>query len=66
VSAIYSLATVNHDHILATILRLMPSRAVNCYDLRQRAYLAATLKLKDFGVYFHRSSQSESAPPAGG
>ncbi|MEW6673686.1 MAG: alpha/beta fold hydrolase [Thermodesulfobacteriota bacterium] len=58
-SDIYSLTTVNHDHLFATILRLMPGRRVDLYDLRQRVYLAANLNLKDLGVYFHQALQSD-------
>jgi len=58
-SDIYSLTTVNHDHLFATILRLMPTNAIDLYDLRRRTYLAATLDLEDLGVYFHQALQSD-------
>jgi len=58
-SDIYHLTTVNHDHLLSTILRLMPARKIDPYDLRRRAYLAATLDLKKFCVYFHHALQAD-------
>jgi len=58
-SDIYSLTTVNHDHLFSTILRLMPARKVDLYDLRQRAYLAANLDLEGFGVNFHQALRSD-------
>ncbi|MDF1592510.1 MAG: alpha/beta fold hydrolase [Desulfobacterales bacterium] len=58
-SDIYSLTTVNHDHLFSSILRLMPARKIDRYDLRQRAFLAAALDLKDFCVYFHQALQQD-------
>ena len=58
-SDIYSLTTVNHDHLFATILRLMPARKIDLYDLRRRVYLAATQDLNAFCVYFHRALETD-------
>ncbi|MDY6903254.1 MAG: alpha/beta fold hydrolase [Thermodesulfobacteriota bacterium] len=41
-SAIYSMTTVNHDHIFASLLKQIPSHAISEDDFRCRAYLVAT------------------------
>ncbi len=52
---IYSMTTVNHDHLFACILKLMPFRHIDEDDLRRRVFLAASLELKKTGVYHHTS-----------
>ena len=39
--AIYSMTTINHDHLFATFLRLYPYQNVKKKDLLRRVYLAA-------------------------
>lgn len=55
-SAIYRMTTINHDHILATLIKYMPKDQFEEQDLRRRAYLAAAVT--DFarmGLYRHGS-----------
>jgi esterase/lipase/1-acyl-sn-glycerol-3-phosphate acyltransferase len=52
-SDIYSMTTVNHEHLFASILRLIPFRRINEYDLRQRVFLAATRNLERMEVHPH-------------
>lgn len=40
-AAIYSMTTVNHDHLFASILRAMPLTRVRVDDLRRRVFLAS-------------------------
>ncbi len=41
-SAIYSMTTVNHDHIFASLLKHLPGTHITKDDLRARAYLVTT------------------------
>ena len=41
-AAIYAMTTVNHDHILASLLKHCPEERIDEADLRARAYLVAT------------------------
>ena len=43
-SSIYSMTTVNHDHIFATLLKYLSDNEIDESDFRRRAYLAAILK----------------------
>lgn len=54
-SVIYSLTTVNHDHILASLLKYMPENKISEKELRQRAYLAATFCMECMNFYRHDS-----------
>ena len=54
-SAIYGMTTVNHDHLFASVLRMMPSSAIDTHDLRRRVYLAATYLQNEPGHYLHSS-----------
>ncbi len=55
-SAIYRMTTVNHDHILATLLKYMPEHHIDARDLRHRTYLAAsTINFDRLGIYRHDS-----------
>ncbi len=55
-SSIYSMTTVNHDHIFATILRHMPFAEINEMDFRSRVYYASsTLNLNKLIVCRHSS-----------
>ncbi len=53
--AIYGMTTVNHDHLFASLLRLMPFKRIRPDDLRRKVYLAATHCLSIPGVHLHRS-----------
>ncbi|MFO8111633.1 MAG: alpha/beta fold hydrolase [Desulfosalsimonadaceae bacterium] len=55
-SAIYRMTTINHDHILATLLKYYPHMTIDVKDLKRRAYLAAaTIDYHKMGVYRHDS-----------
>jgi len=56
-SAIYSMTTVNHDHLFASILRLIPFKKIDEDDLKQRVYMAVSGNLEKKGVYLHKSLQ---------
>ncbi|MDJ0875735.1 MAG: 1-acyl-sn-glycerol-3-phosphate acyltransferase, partial [Desulfobacterales bacterium] len=53
--AIYSMTTVNHDHLFASMLRLMPFRRIRPDDLRRKVYMALTHCLSIKGLHLHRS-----------
>lgn len=58
-SAIYSMTTVNHDHLFASILRLIPFRNINEADLKRKVFIAATGNLDKTGVYIHESLKTD-------
>ena len=57
--AIYSMTTVNHDHIFASLLKLIPFKKIDRYDLRRRAFLVLTGILDKTGVYLHENLHSD-------
>ena len=58
-SAIYSMTTVNHDHIFASMLKLIPFKNVDEHDLRRRVFLAVTHSLEKTGTYLHNDLHSD-------
>ncbi len=59
--AIYSMTTINHDHLFATFLRYYPYPRVKKRDLLRRVYLAA-MTLQEYqptSCMLHRSLQNE-------
>lgn len=58
-AAIYSLTTVNHDHLFASMLRAMRSKKIDESDLRRRVFLAATNIPQKSDIYLHRSLQED-------
>ena len=53
-TSIYKMTTVNHDHLLATLIRYMPGDHIDEQELRRRAYLAAvTLNFDKMGIFRH-------------
>jgi esterase/lipase/1-acyl-sn-glycerol-3-phosphate acyltransferase len=54
-STIYNLTTVNHDHFFASMLRLMPFKRIDEYDLKRRVFLAASCDLEKTGIHCHKS-----------
>jgi esterase/lipase len=57
--AIYTMTTVNHDHLFASFLRLYPYRHIKISDLKRRVFYAASL-LRDLdgkGIFLHQSLQ---------
>jgi len=59
-TAIYELTTVNHDHLLASLLRSLPFRKFTEEDFRRRAYLLASSTALS-GLYRHQSLESGQA-----
>jgi esterase/lipase/1-acyl-sn-glycerol-3-phosphate acyltransferase len=54
-SSIYSMTTVNHDHLFASLLMMMPFKKINEDDLIRRIFLISTFDIKNTGCFFHRS-----------
>ncbi|MFC1812955.1 alpha/beta fold hydrolase [Thermodesulfobacteriota bacterium] len=53
-STIYNLTTVNHDHFFASMLKRIPFKRIDEYDLKRRVFLAATCNLEKTGVHCHK------------
>ena len=54
-TAIYSLTTLNHDHLFASMLKLFPFSSVNTRDFKRRVYLVASSSLREMTVFCHNS-----------
>ncbi|MBF0396089.1 MAG: alpha/beta fold hydrolase, partial [Desulfobacterales bacterium] len=52
---IYSMTTVNHDHLFASILRMIPFKKIDKNDLKLRVYMASCLDFKKMGINTHKS-----------
>ena len=52
-TAIYSMTTVNHDHLFASMLKMIPFKTINMQDLGRRLFLTASDNLQDTGAYLH-------------
>ncbi|WP_207677985.1 alpha/beta fold hydrolase [Desulfonema magnum] len=61
-SSIYSMTTVNHDHLFASLLRLMPFKKIDPHDLRRRVFLAATRNLHKKVSSHHTSLDANQIP----
>ena len=53
--AIYAMTTVNHDHLFASMLRVLPLSRIDEENLKRRVFLVTTENLEQMGVHFHRS-----------
>jgi len=56
---IYSMTTVNHEHLFASLLRMYPRRRIRDVELRRRVFLAAS-RISDMEqpeVFLHKSLQ---------
>ncbi len=53
--AIYSLTTVNHDHIFASLLKHSPLNRIDLKAFKQRAFLAITEGIEKLPVHLHHS-----------
>jgi esterase/lipase/1-acyl-sn-glycerol-3-phosphate acyltransferase len=53
-SEIYRMTTVNHDHLLATLIKYLPSE-IDEADLKRRVFLAAAMNLKKNTIHRHES-----------
>ena len=51
--AIYSLTTVNHDHIFASLLKHSLSRRLSLDNLRKRAFLTIAEDIEKHPVHLH-------------
>ena len=49
-SAIYRMTTVNHEHLFASMIRMIPWRTFDSYGLRQRVFLAVTGNLMQLDI----------------
>jgi esterase/lipase/1-acyl-sn-glycerol-3-phosphate acyltransferase len=58
-SDIYSMTTVNHDHMFASMLKMIPFKKIKTYDLRRRVFTASTDNLKKTGIHLHHSFDSD-------
>ena len=58
-AAIYSLTTVNHDHLFASMLRALRAKKIDELDLRRRVFLAATHIPQKTEICLHRSLQED-------
>jgi esterase/lipase/1-acyl-sn-glycerol-3-phosphate acyltransferase len=56
-TAIYSMTTVNHDHLFASMLHSMRSKKIDEQDLRRRVFMAATHIPPKSEICLHRSLQ---------
>ncbi|KAF0220751.1 MAG: phospholipid/glycerol [Geobacteraceae bacterium] len=54
-AAIYSMTTVNHDHLFASMLRLFPLNRINEANLRRRVFLVASENIEQTEACLHRS-----------
>jgi esterase/lipase/1-acyl-sn-glycerol-3-phosphate acyltransferase len=58
-AAVYSMTTVNHDHIFASLLKQIPFKKIDRYDLRRRAFFVVTGNLDEAGIYLHDGLHSD-------
>ena len=58
-SSIYSMTTVNHDHLFASLLTMMPFKNINEDDLIRRVFLISISDLKDMDCFFYRSLMND-------
>jgi esterase/lipase/1-acyl-sn-glycerol-3-phosphate acyltransferase len=56
-TAIYSMTTINHDHLFASMLKLMPFSRVKIDDFKRRVFLAASSEFEKMNIYCHSSLQ---------
>jgi esterase/lipase/1-acyl-sn-glycerol-3-phosphate acyltransferase len=59
--AIYSMTTVNHDHLFASMLRVVPLLKMNEDNLRRRVFLVVAEHLEQTGVHLHRSLRTNQS-----
>jgi esterase/lipase/1-acyl-sn-glycerol-3-phosphate acyltransferase len=54
-AAIYSMTTVNHDHLFASMLKALPFNRIDKDNLKRRVFLVTAGNLEQMGVHFHQS-----------
>ena len=52
---IYSMTTVNHDHLFAACLKKSPTLKIHKKNLKRRVFLVSQKDTKDLHVFFHNS-----------
>jgi esterase/lipase/1-acyl-sn-glycerol-3-phosphate acyltransferase len=57
-NSIYSMTTVNHDHLFSYILKYFPGSEIDPEDLKRRVYLVSELDIDPERVVFHKSLRS--------
>jgi esterase/lipase/1-acyl-sn-glycerol-3-phosphate acyltransferase len=57
-ASIYSMTTVNHDHLFASLLRALPFKTIQEDDFRRRVFLLASEQLKRSRVTCHGSLET--------
>jgi esterase/lipase/1-acyl-sn-glycerol-3-phosphate acyltransferase len=57
-SSIYSMTTVNHDHLFASLLRALPFKTIREDDFRRKVFLLASQHLKRSRVTCHHSLET--------
>lgn len=57
-AGIYSLTTINHDHLFASLLRAYPLGSISETEFRRRVFLLAARCLKRTGVPCHHSLET--------
>jgi len=58
-SCIYSMTTLNHDHLFASMIRAIPFKKIQEMDLRRRVFLITTLDLHGMGIHTQRNLQKD-------
>ncbi len=58
-SCIYSMTTLNHDHLFASMIRAIPFMKIKEMDLRRRVFLITTLDLHEMGIHTQRNLQKD-------
>ncbi len=58
-SAIYSMTTVNHDHIFASLLKQIPYNKINVHDFKRKAFFVAAGDLAETGLHLHEDLKSD-------
>jgi esterase/lipase/1-acyl-sn-glycerol-3-phosphate acyltransferase len=54
-TAIYSMTTVNPDHLFAAMLNKIPFKRIDAFELRRRVFLTITQELVASGSFMHQS-----------
>ena len=54
-SSIYNLTTVNHEHLFASVLRLIPFNKFDENDLKERVFYAIINNIEKTNIYLHES-----------
>lgn len=61
-TSIYSMTTINHDHLFASMLKQIPFRKIEESELIRRVYCCIMSGLAQKGVFLHRSLEEDQIP----